>query len=70
MANKPPSKYFTDAPNPQGEVGQMHQEAAKMRIRVDLPLIIECLLEDDDLLMQLAEALKSVEPTQKVKTRK
>lgn len=49
------------------EVREKQVERAKAAIREQMPLIIECLVEDDVLLHQLAEALESVKPTHKMR---
>lgn len=52
------------------EIAAKQRERGKAIIREQLPLIIECLMEDDVLLGQLAAALKSAEPTAETKTKK
>jgi len=52
------------------EIASKQRERGKAIIREQLPLIIECLIEDDVLLGQLAAALKSAEPTAEMKSKK
>ena len=49
------------------EVREKQRERAKNTFREQLPLIVECLMEDEELLGQLAEALQSAQATTKTK---